>query len=351
MKHAVDTSSAAKFKTRDHAVDNLKGVLIILVILGHGGVLTAFKSPALNFVQEYIYLFHMPLFFGLSALFIKSFSWQYFLRRFLQLMVPFYFFVILDPVHIIFRILRPASAVVPLLFHLNFLDVIKTVFIGSGFYLQSALWFLPTLFLCDILFSVVYKYRFNKMIVLVSGVIFYAVLFLAKQIQAQHEHIPYGIDITIYIAPLLFLLHYIYKNKSRLLKYSAIVYVAGIILSSFLILYLIPEETQSGISRRFDLAQFYVPATLSGYALICTLSVCIFLLFLYIDRVTIFSRIGLYTLPIFLFHIYPWFNGLQYLPPALFLLISVVGDVLIGIGLSKLLIKLSPKFSWIGMVA
>jgi len=349
LKHAVDTS-AAKFKTRDHAVDNLKGVLIILVILGHGGLLTAFKSPSFNFVQEYIYLFHMPLFFGLSALFVKSFSWDYLLRRFLQMMVPFYFFAIIDPINIVFRIMHPGLGVAPLLFHLNFLDVIKTVFIGSGFYLQSALWFLPTLFLCDLFFSAVYKYRCNKIVILVSGAIFCVVLFLAKQIQVQHVHIPYGVDIAIYMVPLLFLLHYVYKNKFRLLKYNAVIYVAGIILSSFLIFYLIPEKTQNGISRRFDLAQFDVPANLWGYALICVLSLCIFILFLYIDRVTIFSRIGLYTLPIFLFHTYPWFNGLQYLPPALFLLISVVGDVLIGIGLSKLLIKLSPKFSWIGMV-
>jgi len=344
LKHPIDTPGT-KFEKRDHAVDNLKGVLIILVILGHGGLLTAFKSPSLNFVQEYIYLFHMPLFFGLSALFVKSFSRQYLLRRFLQLMVPFYFFVIIDPTNI------PGSGVAPLLLHISFLDIVKTVFIGSGSYLQSALWFLPTLFLCDLFFSVLYKYRFNKIIVLVFGAIFCAVLFSSNRIQMEHDHIPYGIDIAIYIAPLLFLLHYVYKNKSRLLKYNAMLYVAGIILSSFLILYLMPEKMQNGVSRRFDLAQFYVPDTLWGYALICLLSACIFLLFLYIDRVTIFSRIGLYTLPIFIFHTYPWFDGLQYLPPALFLLISVVGDVLVGIALSKLLMKLSPKFSWIGMIA
>lgn len=336
---------------RDIAVDNLKGILIILVILGHGGLLTSFRSPFFNFIQEYIYLFHMPLFFGLSVLFVKELSWRYIGRRFVKLMIPFYFFVIIDPVHLALQIIHPGLSAVPLLYHLNLLNIVKTAFISSGFYLQSPLWFLPALFVTDVVFSFLFTCRFNTIILVAFSVLFCVVLFFAERIQTAHSHIPYGVDVAIYIMPLLFLLRYVYENKSYVLKYNPVVYIAGIVLFSLLILYLLPEKMLGGQNRRFDLAEFFVPGTILGYTLICALSVCIFLFFLYFNKPTIFSKIGLYTLPIFIFHTYPWFDGLQHFQPALFLFISVIGNLIIGVGLSKLLMRLSTKFSSIGMVA
>jgi len=293
----------------------------------------------------------MPLFFGVSVLFIKGFSLQYLGKRFLQLMVSFYFFVIIDPVHTILQIIHPGLSAAPLLYYPAFLQIIKTVFVSSGFYLQSPLWFLPALFVTDIIFSFIFSYRFNKTILFAFGIIFCGVLYFAGRIQTIHSHIPYGVDIAVYIIPFLLLLRYIYDNKNFVLKYNPLFYLAGIVLSSLLILWLIPETVAGAGNRRLDLAQFFVPNTIMGYILICALSVCIFVFFLYLNKATIFSRIGLYTLPIFIFHTYPWFDGLQHFPPALFLFISVIGNTIIGIGLSKLLMRLSPKFRWIGMVA
>ena len=47
-----------KQKSRDHSIDVAKGIAIFLVILGH----TKFIG------RDYIYLFHMPLFFFLSGM-------------------------------------------------------------------------------------------------------------------------------------------------------------------------------------------------------------------------------------------------------------------------------------------
>lgn len=49
-------------KSRDIAVDVAKGIGILLVILGH------LKNPLMDF----IYAFHMPLFFFVSGMFVKK---------------------------------------------------------------------------------------------------------------------------------------------------------------------------------------------------------------------------------------------------------------------------------------
>lgn len=59
-------------KERIHFFDNLKGILIFLVVFGHYALLVHAASPAMGGVYEYIYLFHMPLFVFVSGFFAKS---------------------------------------------------------------------------------------------------------------------------------------------------------------------------------------------------------------------------------------------------------------------------------------
>lgn len=49
-------------KCRDTVVDVAKGIGILLVILGH------LKNP----IMDFIYAFHMPLFFFISGMFVKK---------------------------------------------------------------------------------------------------------------------------------------------------------------------------------------------------------------------------------------------------------------------------------------
>lgn len=65
--------SGAKTKNRLPFFDNLKGVLIILVVVGHffNGAAIANIVPAWH-VLDFIYMFHMPLFIFVSGIFCKS---------------------------------------------------------------------------------------------------------------------------------------------------------------------------------------------------------------------------------------------------------------------------------------
>lgn len=71
-------------------IDNLKGVLILLVVLGH-----CIQATDLDFenntIFRYIYSFHMPLFMWVSGFvsYKVQISWKSITKRFYQLMLPF----------------------------------------------------------------------------------------------------------------------------------------------------------------------------------------------------------------------------------------------------------------------
>ena len=71
-------------------IDNLRGFLILLVILGHciQCIDTDFDH---NIIFRYIYSFHMPLFMFISGFvsFKENYEWSSVKKRFFQLIIPF----------------------------------------------------------------------------------------------------------------------------------------------------------------------------------------------------------------------------------------------------------------------
>lgn len=51
--------------------DNIKGLLIVLVVVGHVAHPVHNDNPAISCLFDVIYLFHMPLFVFVSGLFAK----------------------------------------------------------------------------------------------------------------------------------------------------------------------------------------------------------------------------------------------------------------------------------------
>lgn len=75
---------------RLHYIDNLKGVLIILVVIGHC-IQTINMDYDHDILFRYIYSFHMPLFMCVSGFvcYKSTMTWQTVRKRFKQLMIPF----------------------------------------------------------------------------------------------------------------------------------------------------------------------------------------------------------------------------------------------------------------------
>ena len=74
-------------KERDYLWDNIKALLICLVVTGHCIEVSAVHHSLTRAVNYWIYSFHMPLFFFLAGMSIKpkalkSFrEWRIFIRK------------------------------------------------------------------------------------------------------------------------------------------------------------------------------------------------------------------------------------------------------------------------------
>lgn len=126
-------------KLRLHYIDNLKGFLILLVVLGHC-IQNTDADFDHNIVFRYIYSFHMPLFMCVSGFvsYKPDIKWQTVRKRFKQLIVPFL-----------------SWAMVGCCIHLDW-----TLFYTKAIHPDTGLWFLWTLFfivllmkLCDMFCS------------------------------------------------------------------------------------------------------------------------------------------------------------------------------------------------------
>ena len=82
-------------KERDYFFDNLKAVLIFLVVLGHF-LLPIHGESVLVVVKRLIYVFHMPLFVFVSGYFAKKIykNGQYNFKKILYLIKAYIIFVI-----------------------------------------------------------------------------------------------------------------------------------------------------------------------------------------------------------------------------------------------------------------
>lgn len=80
---------------RDERADVVRGVGIVLVVIGHNAVFKQFPT-----LYEAVYAFHMPLFFFISGFFLKGgLSVQAVKNKFLHLIVPYFFVTALASVY------------------------------------------------------------------------------------------------------------------------------------------------------------------------------------------------------------------------------------------------------------
>lgn len=126
---------------RKNQYDIMKGIGIILVIMCHAGLG--------GFAKEFIYTFHMPLFFFVSGCFFRNIELGKFLmKNFKQLLIPYLFFVICM---IVVKQIRSA----------DFFSSISNTFLNlditneSDPFLYESIWFLVALFEVRIVYWII----------------------------------------------------------------------------------------------------------------------------------------------------------------------------------------------------
>ncbi len=93
-----------KNSQRDYYFDNLKGILIFLVILGH--FLLPIETGYLQMLKRWIYIFHMPLFIFVSGYFSKKIYVDGVLnlkKIFFFIKLYFFFVTLIQIVYVVFR--------------------------------------------------------------------------------------------------------------------------------------------------------------------------------------------------------------------------------------------------------
>ena len=135
-------------KVRINKFDNMKGLAIILVLIGHFDYINAIPGD----IAHYLFLIHLPVFFFVAGYFSKTDPSQP-LKSFKRLMVPYIIFCIL-------------------------IELFRYVYTGSMNWnmivLQSsmALWFLIALFIMKLILPIWDKFRFPIITALAVALIF-----------------------------------------------------------------------------------------------------------------------------------------------------------------------------------
>lgn len=131
-------------KARDNQIDVLKGIGMLCVIIGH--------LTTIGVLRNFIYTFHMPLFFMLSGYFYKqqSFS-KLFSKMGKSIIMPYSIFAL-------FIALYKYSGGVEWIWAYLFADGYKsTAYIGGSQLYIGAMWFLPALFWCRVVYNIMGK--------------------------------------------------------------------------------------------------------------------------------------------------------------------------------------------------
>ena len=129
-------------KTRDYGFDNIKFILIILVVLGH--ILEEISTTGfMGVIRSVIYSFHMPLFVFISGYFSRM-SKRKTERAFAEYLIPFF------------------------IFNTIYTMAIQGVLKVNIFLPQYAFWYLMSLFFWNISIDYIYKF---KPIIIVSFIL------------------------------------------------------------------------------------------------------------------------------------------------------------------------------------
>lgn len=194
--------------SRDIQLDVLKGLGIILVVFAH---------TAHNSASDFVYLFHMPLFFFLSGAAL-SFSWDadYHLgKRLYRIMVPYVAFSLLSFFYwrLVESRFRPVhdGDLFPMLSGMldmgwqQFLNIFLAFSFEDAFLYNVVLWFLPCLLMSTMIYTCVRRNLGRYEIV---GVVLVAILGLA----ITELRLPFCSEIAFAAVPFLWCGRLLYKR-------------------------------------------------------------------------------------------------------------------------------------------
>ena len=278
-------------KTRDYLFDNMKGILIILVVFGHLIEYFAFRTyGSISYVYTGIYLFHMPMFVFISGYFSKKHNE----KRILELIL----------VYILWQ-----AIIFPLFISMT-LDIPFSEYTKSLFDPRFTYWYIFSLITWKIITPYFSKLKFSLAVSITLG------LFIGySSIKSGLGNFSLGRTFAFY--PFYLAGYYCTKDqfyyyKSKLNKYIGIIafvslVILGVIFINSLDQLLIKEKYIHKILFFKDKYEKYLRNEDIGFIIRSILYslqfMCIYLFTTFISsKKSIFSKIGQNTLFIYLSH-------------------------------------------------
>lgn len=202
---------------RDVLIDIVKGIGILLVVFGHTN-----KGP----VRDFIYLFHMPLFFYLSGSTFSlsknkcdKYDIKYdIVKRMRSILIPYFLFSVISFVYwlkieLLFRPINYSSIFEGKIGELSIpLQQFINIFVSklspgeTPFVYNSPLWFLTCLFVSIVCYTIVKKYtgKYSLFFCCLGASLFFSLL--------RDVQLPWCFEIALMTLPLLWLGDMTYKR-------------------------------------------------------------------------------------------------------------------------------------------
>lgn len=262
----------SKIIKRDQRLDIMKGIGILLVVFAH-----VFHKSGI------IYQFHMPLFFilsGVAMIYSKSgFSLK---KKAKTLLVPYFIFSIISFVYWVlieskFRALHD-EAIFGDFFEINIkiqqlLNIFTAINCKSAFIYNIVLWFLPCLFMAELLYSKIKGTKVEWVIDVLCIVVCYVAV-------SSSNGWPWCFGEAVVAVPFLSLGNSFYQPLMKVLNKRTIyaVIIGVICLLAFIFIFLL-------LNHRTDMAHNIIPKEF--YLMAILGSLCVIILSLEIDKYAI----------------------------------------------------------------
>lgn len=191
-------------KKRIDWIDTAKGIGIILVVLGH-------VNQNKN-LQYFIYSFHMPLFFIISGYLYET-KEKYIQKKAKRILIPYLIFSLCTYLYWFFieKNIR-VQIVSPLEQFIN-------IFIARGgdqnYIFNVVMWFLPCLFITEIIFNFLYtkiKVKYKQFILLLIIMIFSILGFIYPNVASIR--LPFCVDIVL-TSIVFYYIGLLFRNKEN----------------------------------------------------------------------------------------------------------------------------------------
>ena len=272
---------------RDSYFDNLKGILILLVVIGHF-ILPMDKTRPVWSLFYIIYLFHMPMFAMVSGYFSKGMykDGEFKMERFLRILWLYILFKM--AVHITENLAAGTSFMKPIDFFFEG---------GSPWYLLAMMWWY---------LSIPFANKFKPGVVIITT--FMISIFSGYQVSLGDD---LAMCRTLAFAPFFYAGYYLKKEQVEKFRNANCKWIFPVCAVVLTIVFVLGNQQMFGQVRRFVYGMNYRdtnealfawggPIRIVHYA--CTTVFILAIMAVTTSKKTIFTKIGQRTLPIYILH-------------------------------------------------